>query len=115
MLTVGATWHQGGLMIGCHFRQVAQNIVHKALHDVIELLCQVKLCGLLDILGGDAIVHILPAFAVAGFDQYFDHRDKAVAYLAEQAFHFCQVDFIDATVGGNIFCRTGGNHPVFSL
>ena len=114
MLSVGPPGHHRVRVVPGQGSQIVQNVRDKALEHPVDFFCNVELGGLLDILGGNAVVHVFCALPAAGLHQHLHEWHEAVAHPGLDTIHLFQVQILKAD-GGDILCRLPGNESLLRL
>ena len=75
----------------------------------------VELAGLLDILGGHAVMDVFSTLLAAGLYQHLYKWYKAMAHLCLNAIHFFQIDSLQFCIFYDIVCCAAGNKAFLCL
>ena len=95
--------------------QVIQDIRHIGLEYPMDFIGDIELAGLLDILGGHAVMDVFSTFLAAGLYQHLYKWYKAMAYLCLNAIHFFQIDSLQFRIFYDIVCCAAGNKAFLCL
>ena len=113
--TMGTPRHHRLRMSLSQIAQVIQDICHIGLEYPMDFIGDIELTGLLDILGGHAVMDVFSTLLAAGLYQHLYKWHKAMAYLCLNAIHFFQIDSLQFCIFYDIVCCAAGNKAFLCL